>query len=426
MSTVRTKFYTLFWENEHCQNIFLLHKEQLLVKYTFESDLIKTSNYRQWILLSNSLKRKSDLSGISHRIDNRDIDSDHIIEKGIESLVQDAKIKAFYEAYLEKPLKKLEGRLSNKTSQIRFLISLLHALTSEERLLKFLQQHELVPKHVTSFDEAVSLAEEFVASEVKKIVTPQHVANFISTFDNAIKRYENFMYETLLESDSFYTDVLYSRENYKDRLALFDLLFDSGVFVGGKFATHYECVNCLPETFKGTITLNVRPSKTKLKCPNCNKDLFYLVPYKIEDSIFEDICDKDGLLSGALSHLLSTNKINFKRNVSIGKDVEIDIAVLNSENQITDIIEVKMFKTNRPFDTTIATLKEEMGKFIKAREKLLKINLDYANVNFHFVTNTISNQLKATLETTFSEVTKSGRVFINTISDIKTRIEKLG
>lgn len=425
MSTVRTKFYTLFWENEHCQSIFLLHKEQLLEKYNYESDLIKANTYRQWILVSNSLKRKSDLTGISHRIDNRDIDTDHIIEKGIESVVHDAKVKEFYEKYLENPLKKIEKSLSNKTSQIRFVILLSRALSSEKRLLKFLQSYEIIPKHIKSIDEAITSAENFLQSEVKKIVTPQRIVNFTATFDNAIKRYENYMYETLLESDRFYNDILYSNENYKDRLALFDLLFDSGIFIGGKFATHYECVNCPPETFKGTVTLNVRPSKTKLKCPNCNKDLFYLVPYKIEDSIFEDICDRDGLLSGALSHLLSTNKVNFKRNVSIGKDVEIDIAILNNVNQITNIIEVKMLKTNRPFDTTIATLKEEMGKFIKAREKLLKINLEYANVNFHFVTNTISNQLKATLENTFSEVTKSGRVFINTISDIKKRIEKL-
>lgn len=425
MSTVKTKFYTLFWDNEHCQSVFLLHKEQLLEKHTYDSELIKTSIYRQCVLLSNSLKRKSELSGISHRIDNRDIDTDHVIEKGIESVVQDKRLKVFYEAYLEKPLKKLDNNLTSKTSQIRFFISLLHALTSEERLLKFLQSHEFVPKHISSFEDAVSMAEKFIESEVKKILTPQHIANLTSAFDNAIKRYENYMYETLLESDSFYTDVLYSNENYKDRLALFDLLFDSGVFVGGKYATHYECVNCPSETFKGTVTLNVKPSKTKLKCPNCNKDLFYLVPYKIEDSIFEDICDKDGILTNALIHLLSVNKLIFKRNVHFGKDIEIDIAVYNNKNQVTDIIEVKMLKTNRPDDTALTTLKEELAKFIKARQKLLHQNSGYTNVRFHFVTNTMSNQMKTALENVFSHDMKNNRVYVNTILDMKNKIEKL-
>ncbi|MEZ4985389.1 MAG: hypothetical protein R2795_10190 [Saprospiraceae bacterium] len=52
-------FYRLFWQDEVCQSVFLLHKELLLEKNSVELGL--TDYYLQRIVISNSLTSKDDV-----------------------------------------------------------------------------------------------------------------------------------------------------------------------------------------------------------------------------------------------------------------------------------------------------------------------------------------------------------------------------
>lgn len=104
--------------------------------------------------------------------------------------------------------------------------------------------------------------------------------------------------------------------------------------------------------------------------------------------IFNLITSKDGLLFGAIEGLLALNRIAFQPNVKHGKDIEVDIQILTKNRQIiTDIIEVKMFKTDRTDDTKISNLRNGLKKFMDARQKLIAVNKGFENVRYHFVTN---------------------------------------
>jgi hypothetical protein len=359
--------------------------------------------YLQRFVISNSLKREDSLKRIEQRIQNRHIDLNHSLESKSAKNLPEEKVIGYFNDKFGKGIELLSKKLNGgNITQVKFLSELTMALISEKRAIRFLHKYELIPKHITTFEQLTGNIEKTFESEMSKFLKSEHFVDLLTSVDEIVNHYDNYNFNSLIDSHEFYSDVLYDKENFKDRMHLFDSLYESKSLLGGIFKTYYECTNCDTGVFSGNVTLNVTPSKVKLKCPNCNKEVYYLAPYKINDELFSDITSKDGLLASAVCNLLSASKIKWRASVLVDKDIEIDVQILNKEqNGVNDIIELKMFKQDRPVDVLIANLSEGLKAFLTAQNKLIALNPDYRNLRYHYLTNITNENVLKELTTRF-------------------------
>jgi hypothetical protein len=424
---IQSKFYNIFWNNSQCQEIFLLHKEQLLEKGELKlTATTSKSYYLPRIVLSNTQKRKETLQRIEQRLQNRNIEADHTLNIiGTKNIDEDKVANYFKEKFgksIDLISKKING---NNFTQYRFVWDVVTALASERKLLSFLCEYNFVPKSVSTFTELKKYTEDFFDKELSSVLNSGHLIDMFDSIDQVANYYNNYVFKTLIAANKFYTDILYDKENFKDRIDLFDSLYEATALIGGHYKTYYECVNCDIGTFSGNMTLKVVPSKVKLKCPNCNKDVFYLAPYKIHDSIYNDITSQDGLIFSAVKQLFDSHKITYASNVTTGHDIEIDFQIVNKDKIITGIVETKMYKTDRPSEVILTNLKEGLRKLLNARNKLLVIDGGYVHVDFHYLTNVTDEQLLRAAYDSFRGEIGNARVFIHNTSSFKNFASEL-
>lgn len=425
---IRQKFYNLFWSNEGCRDIFTLHKEELLFKEEGEIGTVKKHYYHKRFVISNSLKLKKPdpIERIEHRLENRTIDLNVSLQDKSDKNLPETKIVEYIQQKFGRPIKTFSKKLNgNRFTQVKFITEILAALASEKRLISFLHKYEVVPKTFQSIAEIFQWVDQSVEQEMGKFLKSDHFADIFSTIDEVAHHYNNFNYRSLIDSHNFYTGILYDKENFNDRLHLLDCLYESNVLQGGVYKAFYECTHCEIDVFSGSVTLKVKPSKAKLKCPNCGKDVFYLVPYKIQESIFEDIISKDGLLSEAIAYLLTEHKLPFTRNVYSSTDREVDFVVFNSRGIVTDIFEVKMFKVDRPDDVLVSNMSEGLRKFIATIDKLKVTDVAKANGSFHYITNIDDEELMRELRNTFKNELRERTITIHNSESIQRYIESL-
>ncbi len=426
MSTA-SKFYNIFWNSEQCQSIFLLHKEQLLEKDEIDLKTTKKSYYHQRFVISNSLTRKDSFQRIEQRIQNRNIDTGFNLTSITTKNINEEKIKKYFTDKFGKSIELISKKINgNNFAQIKFFSEIATALMSENRLLEFLKKYHVIDKNLNSFEELVKSFDKIFQNEISTVINSEHFTDLFKSFDELSNFYNNYTFDSLIASNKFYTDILYDKENYKSRLELFDSLYDSQALVGGHYKAHYECVHCPVNTFSGSVTLNVTPSKIKLKCPNCNKEVFYLAPYKINDEIFNDIRSKDGLLFHALRNILEYKGIQIHTNAIVGQDIELDFQILSKNRSgVRDIVEVKMFKTDRPADTTASNLRDGFKKLLNARQKLIALNPGYKDVVFHFLTNITDSSTLQELHNSFKNEITGNRIVIHNVKSFRAFIDRL-
>jgi hypothetical protein len=366
MATVSVdKFFSIFWSDEACRKIFLLHKEELLEKK--EVDL--------------SIK-------LVQRIENRELELGHELNSTTKRNIDQSKIDEYLNRTFAAPIQEFsKGINNNKIQQVRFIMEATSSLLSEKRFLKFLQKYKVIPAGIHSMDGLSKHFETFFKTEIGKFLTPQRITEFLASVDQISSYYQNAYIKDLMDANNFYSDILYQEENYKDRIAMFDLLYEAGVLQGGKFKGYYECTKCDYGIFNATVNIKTAPSKTKLKCPACGQETFYIVPYEIQEEIFEFIKHKDGLLFHLIKGLLGKKGLKFLQNVNLIADVEADLALLDELNRVNRVIEIKMFKSDRPEDTIRKNLEGGLRKFLDARKKLISVNPDWTGVAYHFITN---------------------------------------
>ncbi len=422
MSSVRTKFFSLFWDNEHCRQIFLQHKEQLLEKKEFKfSDTVKPHHYYlQRIVVSNSLKRIDSLNRLEGRLMNRHIDISHNLETRKNQNFNEEKILGYLKNKFEKPIEKISKRLNgSNVSQIRLITEFTTALISEARLIKFLKKYDIISENTNSLTDIQTSVESFLNTELAKILTSDKLGEILKSLDEIASFYEKENFESLMDADKFFIDVLYDKESFKDRIEIFDMLYDAGCLIGGVFKTFYECTHCEEGVFSGNVKLNVRPQKVKLKCPNCNKEVFYLAPYKIDDTLFNEIKSKDGILHSAVEYFLKEEGFTVQSNVVVPKDIEIDLQLVNSVGKVSDIIETKMFKTDRPEDTIKSNLKEGLSKLIRAKDKLIAGNVSYQLVKFHYLTNIDDEEMINDVRREFGDSITKQKIRIHSVESFR-------
>lgn len=418
-SQVQQKFYNLFWNNLHCRDIFLLHKEELLKKEEVDIRSIKKHYYQKRFVISNSLKNPDAILRIEQRLQDRRIDLNASLQHKSDKNLPENKITQYFTERFGKTLEMINQNLNGSSvKRVRFIGELLKGLGSEKRFIQLLRRYGVISTNIKSVPALLDAADKFIEKELKLVLNSDHFTDIVTAVDEVANHYNNYNYNSLLDSHDFYSDILFNKENIKERLMLFDSLYECKVLEGGIYKTYYECTQCSKDVFSGNVTLNVTPSKVKLKCPNCEKAVFYLAPYKLHDDIFSDIISKDGLIQEALCSLLSENKIIHLRNPFYGKDIEVDIQLMNKNRQITDIIELKMYKSDRPNDVLITNLSEGFSKFMSMQEKLKQVDSHFSNVRFHFLTNLTNKLLIRELKTTFKNQLLQNKVTIHSMDSM--------
>ena len=115
------------------------------------------------------------------------------------------------------------------------------------------------------------------------------------------------------------------------------------------FGTVFWCSQCLDEPFITHTISNIHPSHYNLKCPKCNKKMYYLSGYVLDESILDYINDPDGLLKYAFSWLLKDNKdIQIENSVYSSKYENDCILTYQGEKYL---VEIKMHNTSKDSDS---------------------------------------------------------------------------
>lgn len=419
MTAVSKKFYNLFWNNEICRQIFGLHKELLLERKEIPIGNEKRTIYLQRIVLSNSPKKQIDCDIIANRVSNQIVDINEGLKTKGDKYFDEKKFKSLIDTHFGKAIEIIEKKINSGTiSQIRLSFEFLNSITSEEKFIKFLKRYCLIPSNIDSFKQF----EEILNKKVSSIITNDNILDFIDSVDKISEYYTTELYNNLLESEKFYTDVFYEIESYKDRLSFFDLLYEAKIIESGIYKTIYECHNCDENIFKAFATIKAKPSKLTIKCPICNKETFYLSPYKINDEIYSHIIDKDGTIKFAIKYLLEEYDFTIQENIQIPPDTELDLVAFSNDKG-SMIIELKMFKNNISEQAYKSNLNSAFSKALKAKEKLYIVNNDLKNLPTVIVTNYNDNELLKIVREANKVKMNQFKIKLLSLNDFKNMIE---
>ncbi|MBX7242815.1 MAG: hypothetical protein K1X92_13815 [Bacteroidia bacterium] len=387
MTALEKKFYYLFWNDDVCQSIFLKPKTELL-ENEVELILSKEQAYPPRLVLTNSLKQKQFEETAMQRTEYQGIEVLHNLQSSLKKYFDEDRLMEYAEKKFGKITSKVREEIKDFDTLFEIGIELVTSLRSEKATLKFLNRFNVVPKGIKTLDELKKYYEAEIISDIKKFLSNDNLIELVLTIDLVSAYHNQRLKESLIAATKHSTDVLYNSENFKSRVLLFDKLYDISVVLGRDFKSYYECVNCPPDTFNGIITTNIKPSKLIIKCPNCQKETYYIVPYRINEIIYKHIIHEDGLLFFAIQYLLEERRIRFEIDKNFLKDVQIDIIIINSDNLISYAMEIKMFKTDRPKDTQIGNFRQTVGQVKKIKEKMQKAGQgDWISLPYFVVTN---------------------------------------
>lgn len=422
MKAIDKKFYNLFWTDPTCQKIFSAHKSQLLEG---EVELIVTKEkfYAQRLVLTNSLKRKTGLQ-IAKRNENENIELLHELRVAVQKYLDPQKLEIYAKSKFGKTIKKIQTDLSKKDGWIKLITKFLLSLENEKDLFKLLSDYHLIPSDIEDKLQFEKYLLEELRAHTKTFFNQENLSDLAISIDLVSTYYNHKIKNNLVVSTKHYTDVLYDAENFHDRSDFFDNLFEIGLIKGGKLKGYYECVNCAPNTFNGILTTNLKPSNLKLKCPCCKRELLYIIPYELNKCIYDDIVHPDGLLFFAIKHLLEEYNYPFVANKHEGTDIELDFCLLNKDEYISELVEVKMYKTDRPLDTQISNIKDAISQTKKMADKLVKIQPLSKGLPISIVSNITNESVYKTVKKELVSDLKKYNIGIYSIEDFYARIKR--
>ena len=421
MSIIQKKFYNLFWTDPACQTIFSVHKAQLL-ENEVERIVSKEKFYAQRLVLTNSQKRKTGVQ-VAKRSENESIELVDNLQNAVKKYLDGDKIEIYFKSKFGRTIKKLETDLSKTGGWFKIVMKLISSISDEKDIFKLLSNYHLIPAEIENIEQFGVYLETELKNQTKEFLKKQNLSDLAVSIDFLSTYYNCKIKNNLISATKHFTDVLFDNENYQDRLLFFDGLYEIGVINGGKLKSYYECVNCPPNTLNGVLTTNIKPSKLKLKCPSCNNEMLYIVPYELEKEIYENIVHKDGLLFFAIKQVLEDNNYKFNTNQTFLKDIELDFCLLNNTDQICEIIEVKMFKTDRPEDTQVGNIREAVSQLKKAIDKLAEIDTGYKIIQHSLVTNIKNENIYKQAKIELDKDLKEYNIKLYTMSDYYTKLK---
>lgn len=422
MNLTEKKFYNLFWTNPVCREIFSVHKSRLLEG---EVELIfsKEKSFAQRLVLTNSQKRKTGLQVVK-RAENESIELMHDFKKSIEKYVDEKKIESYAMQKFGKTIGKIDKEISRK-GWIRFAIKVLSSIDSEQNFFKLLTEYHILPTGIESEEQFKDYAEKEFRSlfdSFKKNHSPSELAISI---DLASTYYNNKIKHSLVSGSKHYTDILLDNENYSSRILFFDDLYEIEAIKGGIQKSYYECVRCPPGTFNGIMTTDLKPSSLKMKCPNCKKEMHYVVPYDLDSNLYKNVIHKDGVLLFAIQYLLEENKYSFAINQTFSKDIEVDICLLNEDDSVYETVEVKMFKIDRPDDTQVGNIRSAVAQIKKMVDKLSnEVDPEFKSIEHSLVTNIRSESVYETAQKELEKDLCKYNITIYTIEEYYLNMKK--
>lgn len=222
--------------------------------------------------MTNSKKRKSGIQ-IAKRAENESIELVYNLQSAAKKYFDEAKIETYVMSRFGKAIKRIEKDITTTGGWWKLAMKLVGSLDSEKDLFKLLADYDLIPKEIEGKEQFVIYAENEFKSHLKGFMKTENLSELAITIDLISTFYNHKIKNNLVSATKHYTDLLYDNENYIDRLDFFDNLYEINVIKGGKLKSYYECVNCPPNTFNGVLTLDIKPSSLKLKCPSCAKEL---------------------------------------------------------------------------------------------------------------------------------------------------------
>jgi len=400
MSEITTKFYNIFWQNKACQNLFLLSKEEFL-----DRDIIPNGNKQTIVayprlILSNNSKSEFDRQQVQNRRTNTEIELSNNLENKISGYV--TLIENLYEGKLQKEIEAVINAIEKRPFKFSRSLLIAFANGNSDKLLTILKDFKIVKPHIKSMDELEDFYKKLFDKYYKQLINDSTVRTFNESIRKIKDQYTNYLHKKLVESNQITVDALSSFDNFKSRLELFELLYESNIIGSSEEDGFIECPECDPGTFYGSVKIKLKPRRTKkLICPACSAKLTYFIPYKLNGEIFKIVNSKDGLLLNALENLFDSNGIKYESNKIFGKDIEIDTCF--EYNNCLHIIEVKMFKSE---NTTPRKLKQ------KVKQALSKLNKDTSEIS--------------TLDTKFQQILPILLVNIQNdslISEIETELD---
>lgn len=405
MTETEKIFYNFFWQNKFCQNLFLLSKEELLETFQYEFEGQKGGYSLPRIIISNAKERNEDLvETVKLRNENQKILFDESIEKRLTSLVKvfenilETKLKGPFENFIKYIEKK------GIVGVFRIILKLSDEKNREKNVIELLQEFKFISPNINDYK---SLEQHFKKSILPKKGGEVLTESNINTFFEGVKLikdlYLTVYYKKLMETNQILVNSLSKEDDFENRIKLFHLLYESGIIGSSTEDALLECTNCKPGTFKGAIKLNIDPNKLeKLKCPVCNDNLTYFVPYTLHNDIFKIVKSKDGLLLDAYCQLLKDKRYNYSTNQCYLDDIEIDCEFYDDENYY--IVESKMYKINTPVNRLHIKIKQDLRNLIKKCKRLEKLE-KFSNKTIKpiLLVNIIDNDILVECENIFKD-----------------------
>ncbi len=374
MSLIRKKFYNIFWQNKSCQNLFLLSKEELLETTSIGTDDNPFSYSLNRVIISNAENRTYDIDTIKVRNQNYDLDLGNSIEQKVEYF------KPIVEKFFEKNYKKAFDKLTEDVEKRgwKVLVQSIKLLSSPDKIeqnsTKLLQKYGFIGKQINTFEALENhFKNQFIPHKGNELINEETVNTFLEAIKFIKEIYVNQSYKNLYNTNQILINTLNSDDNFESRLKIFHHLYESKILISSNDDAFIECSNCEPGTYKGVFQLRLNPNKlTDLKCPICSNELTYFVPYKLHNDIYKIVKEKDGLLQDALNYKLDELGISFKTNQTFLNDIEVDC--IFKANELTHIVETKMYKINTSKNKLKIKIKRHFDKLAKDIQRLLESN----------------------------------------------------
>jgi len=164
--------------------------------------------------------------------------------------------------------------------------------------------------------------------------------------------------------------------------------------------TVFWCSLCLDEPFITHTISNIHPSQYNLKCPKCNKKMYHVSAYALDETILDYIYDSDGLLKYAFNQLLlDVEDIQIENSFYSSKH-ENDFVISHSEKKY--LVEVKMHNTLKDSDS----IEEHFIKDLTQIKKHLKgLENDNVEIKHAFLlTNHLIENNSESLQTAISNL----------------------
>tara|TARA_R110001606_G_scaffold378217_1_gene537731 strand:- start:177 stop:1457 length:1281 start_codon:yes stop_codon:yes gene_type:complete len=374
MSIIKKKFYHHFWHNSSCQNLFLLSKEELLETKTFGTGKNTFTFSTNRIIISNVQEGNDDvMETVKSRSEIYNIDLDGSIGEKIEYFKPI--LEQFFDSRFKKSLDKLSNDIEKKGWKLftKVVKVLINENSREANVVKLLQEYGFIGKHINSFKEVESSFEKMlIPSKGNELINEKTISTFFEGLKFIKESYVNNSYKNLYNTNQILINTLNIEDNYQSRIELFGKLYDAKIMVPSEDDAFMECTHCDPLTYRGVFQLRLNPKKLKsLKCPVCVKELTYFVPYELHEDIYNIVREKDGLVLNALCNKLDTHNIRYQLNPTFLKNIEIDC--LFKMEELTYIVEVKMYKINTSKAKLKSKIRKHFGKLVKDVNRLMEL-----------------------------------------------------